>query len=147
LELEKLLIKCQYLDGLYLSIEEENCENLFETLAKFSPNNLFRFKFEFKFQSNRIKRISLLSFKSLFHYWQGKHPMLLQTIGMSLNKSDEHSYLIDNYKYLEVIKKYDDIELGKNNFKDFEWIKKPMPFHETSFDDNMANRVRRIYFV
>ncbi|CAG8721000.1 uncharacterized protein OCT59_016092 [Rhizophagus irregularis] len=146
LELEKLLIKCQYLEGLYLNIGEVNYEELFETLARCSPNSLFRFKFEFKFQTNRIKRITLKSFKLFFHHWQGKHPMLLQTIGMSLNKSEEHSYLIENYKFLGVIKKYDDIELGKNNFKDFEWIKQ-MPFHETSFDGNIANRARGIYLI
>ncbi|CAB5366346.1 unnamed protein product [Rhizophagus irregularis] len=93
-----------------------------------------------------LKRITLMSFKLFFHHWQGKHPMLLQTIGMSLNKSEEHSYLIENYKFLGVIKKYDDIELGKNNFKDFEWIKQ-MPFHETSFDGNIANRARGIYLI
>ncbi|RIA84307.1 hypothetical protein C1645_832457 [Glomus cerebriforme] len=134
LELENLLIKCQNLEGLYLILREEKCEELLETLAKSSPNSLFKFKFQLHkhnlynnnlgFQrrifNNIIERITLDSFKSFFYYWKGRNPicpMLLQTIGMNFNK--EYSYLIDTNIFLEVIKKYED---GRN-FDDFEWIK------------------------
>jgi hypothetical protein len=73
LELGKLLIRCQYLNGLYLSnyFNTFNFNNLFEILTKLSSIRLFRFKFDFW---HLIKSF----FKIIFDNWKDRHPILIQ---------------------------------------------------------------------
>jgi hypothetical protein len=117
-ELEKLLIKCQYLDGLFLIIDKNFHSNdwdyLFEVLAKSSPTNLFKFKFYF------IKTPKLESLKLFFDNWKGRHPMLLQTFPYN-GYWNELVDLTEKYKVEGTIKKYDH-GLNESTFEDFEWI-------------------------
>ncbi|RIA81212.1 hypothetical protein C1645_881730 [Glomus cerebriforme] len=124
LELEKLLINCQYLSGLYILVntmfDELNRDGdhmidwdyLFEILTKSSPNGLFKFKLYFD-ESPKLE-----SFISFFDNWNGRHPMLLQTI-----KLDFYEYfdLIEKYKDKGIVKKFD---YALHLFEDFEWIQK-----------------------
>ncbi|CAB5304543.1 unnamed protein product [Rhizophagus irregularis] len=75
LEFNKLLIICQNLIGLIIhdaSIEGLNWGKLFEILTNSSPNNLYKFKFEFNYYV-----IKLETFKLFFNNWKGRNPMLL----------------------------------------------------------------------
>ncbi|CAB5395253.1 unnamed protein product [Rhizophagus irregularis] len=115
LELEKLLIKCQYLNGLFFIIDSDdtiNWDKLFEILTKFSPNNLFNFKF---YSVNQIK---LNSLKLFFDNWkvEHKHPMLLKFFRMKI--VSEYVDLVESYKIEGVVKKFDHDLYGE----DFEWI-------------------------
>ncbi|PKC54823.1 hypothetical protein RhiirA1_476619 [Rhizophagus irregularis] len=116
LEFEKLLINCQYLNGLFLILESYNDQSniydgLLKILAKSSPTNLFKFKFKFCYNHN-FKSDSL---KLFFDDWKGRHPMLLQ---FALN--DDYDDLIEKYKAEGIIKRYD----NKASYDDFEWIEK-----------------------
>ncbi|PKY25507.1 hypothetical protein RhiirB3_440477 [Rhizophagus irregularis] len=74
-EFNKLLIICQNLIGLIIhdaSIEGLNWGKLFEILTNSSPNNLYKFKFEFNYYV-----IKLETFKLFFNNWKGRNPMLL----------------------------------------------------------------------
>ncbi|PKY40374.1 hypothetical protein RhiirA4_453730 [Rhizophagus irregularis] len=127
-ELEKLLIKCQYLDGLYILVDNTldgygsefsdkviDWNSLFEILAKSSPINLFKFKIYYQI-SPKSEFI-----KSFFDKWKGRHPMLLQFIG-NQNSCKNYFDLIEKYKAEGIIKKCDDAL--ENTFEDFEWIQK-----------------------
>ncbi|CAG8712472.1 20902_t:CDS:2 [Rhizophagus irregularis] len=127
-ELEKLLIKCQYLDGLYILVDNTldgygsefsdkviDWNSLFEILAKSSPINLFKFKIYYQI-SPKSEFI-----KSFFDKWKGRHPMLLQFIG-NQNTCKNYFDLIEKYKAEGIIKKCDDAL--ENTFEDFEWIQK-----------------------
>ncbi|PKY25684.1 hypothetical protein RhiirB3_440723 [Rhizophagus irregularis] len=111
IDLEKLLIQCQYLEGLYLVIEDKvdefNLNNLFKVLANSSPTNLFKFKFSFF-------EIKFSSLKLFLDNWKGRHPMLLQ---FGSDQLDEIKDLIEEYKSEGIIKNCD------YNFHDeeFEW--------------------------
>ncbi|RIA79727.1 hypothetical protein C1645_840068 [Glomus cerebriforme] len=109
-EFEKLLIKCQYLKGLYIIINDISYDwnNLFEILAKSSPPSLFKFKFNLCY----TYYIKLESLKLFFDSWRGRHPMLLQIYYL---KGVED--LMENYKSEGIIKKYDNWLHGKV----FEW--------------------------
>jgi hypothetical protein len=120
LELEKLLINCQYLNGLYFFINDMdymdymfNLDSLFEVLTKSSPNSLFKFKFNIYHWP-----IKLDSLKLFFDNWKGRRPMLLQFNKIKI--IEEISDLIEKYKIEGVIKKYDNYLYGE----DFEWIEK-----------------------
>ncbi|RIA91438.1 hypothetical protein C1645_875422 [Glomus cerebriforme] len=105
LELENLLINCQYLNGLIIVTnfyDMIDWDNLFKILAKSSPNSLFKFKF---YSYRQIKSDSL---KLFFDSWKDRHPMLLQTV---------NDYMTTNYKAGEIIKKR-----NKNYLEDFEWF-------------------------
>ena len=77
IELEKLLINCQFLNELAIDIIYESrifnsWVKLFEILVKYSPISLFRFKFYFHRKAN-LKDIKL------FHNnWKDRHPMVLE---------------------------------------------------------------------
>ncbi|RIA88657.1 hypothetical protein C1645_877231 [Glomus cerebriforme] len=114
-ELEKLLIKCQYLDGLCIIFEDNWDYNIivdwdyfFKVLIKSSPTNLYKFKFIYKWTPG------LDTIKSFLDGWKGRHPMLLQTQYL------ENLYLnlMAKYKVEGIVKKYDYMR----NFDDFEWI-------------------------
>jgi hypothetical protein len=116
LELENLLINCQYLNGLFILVDSQNFPNngnndLFKILAKSSPTNLFKFKFKFWF-SFIFESDSL---KLFFDNWKGRHPMLLQ-----LNDNYDSYHLIEKYKAEGIIKRYD----NEVYYDDFEWIEK-----------------------
>jgi hypothetical protein len=110
-ELEKLIINCNYLNGLFIIIDSLaafDWDNLFKILVKYSPNSLFKFKFYSYVSTN------LGSLKQFFESWKGKHPMLLQ---LSQVKNVED--LIVKYKKKGRVKKYNnnvDFDEG------FEWL-------------------------
>ncbi|RIA81213.1 hypothetical protein C1645_881731 [Glomus cerebriforme] len=118
LELEKLLIKCQYLKGLYIIFEDVwvnyyvriNWDYLFKILTKSSPTSLFKFKFYY------INAPELEILKLFFDDWKGRHPMLLQTM---LLKREDYYDLIKKYMAEGIVKKFND---NLYAFEDFEWI-------------------------
>ncbi|RIA84522.1 hypothetical protein C1645_832120 [Glomus cerebriforme] len=101
LELENLLINCQYLNGLFIRIREKEFDwnKLFEILTKLSPTNLYKFKF--KYYSHAGPKLEYL--KLFFDNWKDRHPMLLQ-----IKIPKDYSDLIEKYKAKGIIKKYDD---------------------------------------
>ncbi|PKY61628.1 hypothetical protein RhiirA4_486853 [Rhizophagus irregularis] len=108
LELEKLLIKCQCLNGLYFHILNLiGLDKLFEMLTRSSPTSLFKFKFDI------ISRelITPESFKLFINNWKGRHPMLLQISPYGCTD------LIDS----EVVKKFDYLRSNWSYSEDFEW--------------------------
>ncbi|GBB89799.1 hypothetical protein RclHR1_01660018 [Rhizophagus clarus] len=113
LELENLLINCQYLNGLYIITDNNiyvhniyDWDMLFEILTKLSPTSLFKFKFSYLVPN-------LNSLKLFFDNWKDRHPMYLQ-----LNKmSDIDDLMIENYKSEGIVKKFSNKILGD----DFEW--------------------------
>src|SRR5438045_1259532 len=93
-KLEKLLINCQYLNGLYIIIDNVkdglfNWDYPFEVLTRLSPTNLFKFKFNFYFKPKPE------SLKLFLDNWEGRHPMLLQTIQDDLWRLLDCNYNID----------------------------------------------------
>ncbi|CAB5304874.1 unnamed protein product [Rhizophagus irregularis] len=106
LELEKLLIKCQYLNGFYFHILNLlDLDKLFEVLTRSSPTSLFKFKFNI----TSHEQITLVSFKLLINNWKGRHPMLLQ-----IYPCESTDYLFDS----EIVKRFDYLQI---NSEDFEW--------------------------
>ncbi|GBB88548.1 hypothetical protein RclHR1_15090007 [Rhizophagus clarus] len=133
LEFEKLLINCQYLNGLYIIIENDiwfddgdhtfNWNLLFEALIRSSPINLFKFKFYF-YEAPKLKSLELF-----FDNWKGKRSMLLQTIqdcdwGVCFEFGMIYFELIKEYKAQGIVKKYNHSNLLDESifFEDFEWI-------------------------
>ncbi|CAB5305448.1 unnamed protein product [Rhizophagus irregularis] len=95
-ELEELLIRCQYLDELYLfDYDGIDLNNLFRILTRSSPTNLFKFKFSFS-------QIDLDSLELFFENWKGRHPMILQFV----RQTEDIEVLIEKYKSEGVIKNY-----------------------------------------
>uniref|UniRef100_U9UJY7 F-box associated domain-containing protein n=1 Tax=Rhizophagus irregularis (strain DAOM 181602 / DAOM 197198 / MUCL 43194) TaxID=747089 RepID=U9UJY7_RHIID len=87
-ELEELLIRCQYLDELYLfDYDGIDLNNLFRILTRSSPTNLFKFKFSFS-------QIDLDSLELFFENWKGRHPMILQFV----RQTEDIEVLIEKYK-------------------------------------------------
>ncbi|GBC00552.1 hypothetical protein RclHR1_00390006 [Rhizophagus clarus] len=128
-ELEKLLINCQCLNGLYI-FNDNFMENvfdwdyLFEILTTSSPISLFKFKFGF----GSSKPIKLESLKKLFDNWKGRQPMLLQLSNISdsyycINIEDMKIYidLIKEYKLEGIVKNYNNDWYGRT-YKGFEWF-------------------------
>ncbi|GES74633.1 hypothetical protein GLOIN_2v1783316 [Rhizophagus clarus] len=107
-ELEKLLTRCQYLNGLYISMDRcvmfDWDDKLFEILTKSSPNNLISFIF------NSSKLPPLESLKLFFDNWKGRKPMLLQIISYE----DVDPDLIEKYKAEGIIKEYNRVMMGYN---------------------------------
>jgi hypothetical protein len=117
-ELEKLLISCQYLNGLYIlvsSIQDRVfCwNNLFNVLTKSSPSNLFKFKLH----CNVPPKSEFL--KLFFDNWEGRHPMFLQLIS-DIMFSDLMT--IESYKEKGIIEKFDYGNWWNQKTEDFEWI-------------------------
>ncbi|GES93945.1 hypothetical protein GLOIN_2v1878750 [Rhizophagus clarus] len=125
--LEKLLINCQYLNGLVIipSLEESLFFwiKVFGMLIQFSPIGLFKFKFYVL----HINSFSQLQFLNLFFdKWKGRHPMLFQTVQMHINHSkllEKVFKKIKKYKAEGIVKTYEN-DLHGNNYEEFEWIKK-----------------------
>ncbi|GBC00140.1 hypothetical protein RclHR1_03760004 [Rhizophagus clarus] len=135
LEFEKLLINCQYLNGLYIILCNYknfgtdalfNWNLLFKVLVESSPTNLFRFKFHF------IETPKLESLKLFLDNWKGKHPLLLQTSQLAdelsdyiiFDKTSIYFDLIEEYKIQGIVKKHSHNNLmwQRFTFEDFEWI-------------------------
>ncbi|RIA86993.1 hypothetical protein C1645_778265, partial [Glomus cerebriforme] len=122
LELENLLMKCQYLNGLVINIFENNpdWDNLFKILARSSPINLFKFKF------SSFKTLKLESLKSFFDNWKDRIPMLLQAnpycfyYSLFINKEQQQQLtnLVKKYIKKGIVKNYD---LDWHIDEDFEW--------------------------
>jgi hypothetical protein len=100
LEFKKLLIECQYLEGLMISLKSYDWDNLFEILANFSPTSLFKFEFFLSYYHLKLEFL-----KSFLDNWENRHPMLLQFTKPPENHSalDE---LLEKYKKKGIIKKY-----------------------------------------
>ncbi|RIA84116.1 hypothetical protein C1645_832740 [Glomus cerebriforme] len=118
-ELDNLLINCQYLEGLYIltndNIYADNIfdwDYLFDILSKSSPSNLFKFKLDYD------EGPTLEQLKLFFDKWRGRNPMLLQT-NQYLACWNKLLDFMDYYKAEGIVKKYD---LCESNFDDFEWI-------------------------
>ncbi|RIA84519.1 hypothetical protein C1645_879876 [Glomus cerebriforme] len=120
LELEKLLINCQYLNGLYIHISNmTDVDRLFEIITKSSPANLFKFKFHSI--SSGLSKFKSESLKLFFDNWKNRHPILLQTIKVFISRNVNN--LIEKYKASGIIKKYDN-DFQDITFDEFEWIQK-----------------------
>ncbi|RIA95090.1 hypothetical protein C1645_873039 [Glomus cerebriforme] len=122
LEIEKLLINCQYLDGLIINVDrcekEFDWKKLFEILTRSSPPSLFKFKFYI----HRYRTSKFESLKFFFDNWSGRHPILLQTVHRFIMLR-EYIDVIQKYKKEGIVRKYDNVANG-NTFDEFEWIKK-----------------------
>ncbi|GBC05626.1 hypothetical protein RclHR1_06320004 [Rhizophagus clarus] len=122
-EFEKLLINCQYLDGLIIILKKKydlefNCNKLFEILTNSSPIGLFKFKFVF-FQHFQLESLNLF-----FDKWKGRNPMLLHTVPMYSNMNlEKYFVLVEKYKAEGIVKQYEN-DLCGDSYEEFEWIKK-----------------------
>ncbi|CAB5304851.1 unnamed protein product [Rhizophagus irregularis] len=116
LELEQLLINCQYLVGLYFfAIKTFDWDELFKVLTISSPTSLIKFKFNNILSYGTIK---LESLKLFFDNWKGRNPISLQFD--SYNGCSDLIDLIGEYKLEGIINKFDHLH-GSNYFEDFEW--------------------------
>jgi hypothetical protein len=117
LELERLLISCQYLNGLYIivsNIQDRMFQwnKLFEILTKSSPTSLFKFKF------NSYEPPKLESLKLFFDDWKGRHPMFLQLISEEMIDLN----IINRYKEEGIVKKFYYDYWWNQRTDNFEWI-------------------------
>ena len=102
------------MNGLVIEvINDINWDNLFRILTKSSPTSLFKFKF-FCTLGEAPK---LESLKLFFDNWEGRHPMLLQILRITLVDTIYFD-LVEQYKTKGIVQKYD----NQHNFEDFEWI-------------------------
>ncbi|EXX65104.1 uncharacterized protein OCT59_029429 [Rhizophagus irregularis] len=125
-ELEKLLIDCQYLDGLNINVYNDETifdwNYFFKVLYESSPTNLFKFKFSF------VNTFELESLRLFLNNWNGRHPLLFQTIQYSswgINNVLKRSYfdVINLYITQGIVSLYTHAPVEKYDFKDFDWIK------------------------
>ncbi|RIA92880.1 hypothetical protein C1645_820071 [Glomus cerebriforme] len=107
LELEKLLLNCQYLNGLSIILDYDNTIDwivLFQTLAKLSPVNLFEFKF-CSDHFNYLRAPKIESLKLFFDNWKGRHPLILRFNNSNMSKN--YFDLIEKYKAEGIIKTFE----------------------------------------
>ncbi|GBB88054.1 hypothetical protein RclHR1_01460004 [Rhizophagus clarus] len=116
-EFEKLLIKCKYLDGLFILITDDTDDwtDLFEVLTRSSPSGLYKFKFYFYVAP------SSESLRLFFDNWKGRHPMLLHVVPDSIYAGYIDIDMINEYKQEGIIKIYEEDIFG-DIYEDFEWI-------------------------
>jgi hypothetical protein len=121
LEIENLLIYCQFLNGLVINVHDNLnrrfvWEKLFRILVRSSPISLFKFKF---FNSSIIR---LVDMKLFLDNWEGRNPILLRISSPSkyFIKVDMDDLLV-KYKAKGIIKDYS-IGIGVNNRENFEWV-------------------------
>ncbi|GBC00717.1 hypothetical protein RclHR1_03950013 [Rhizophagus clarus] len=101
LELENLLINCQYLDGLYILTKNSlEWDDLFEILVKSSPKSLYKFIICFYYYKFKLE-----SLKLFFDNWKGRQPMILRLIQIT-KFGTEHKNLIEKYKSEGVIQEF-----------------------------------------
>ncbi|CAB5305845.1 unnamed protein product [Rhizophagus irregularis] len=111
-EFEKILINCQYLDTLFIIIDNLYYWNfLFDVLTKSSPIGLFKFKFNLIFDSFYIP------LKPFFDNWVGRCPILLS---FDMTTAEHMEDLLKEYEDKGIIENYsnlcdddDGFELGK----------------------------------
>jgi hypothetical protein len=122
-EFESLLANCQLLDGLILEIDEDinnefKWDEFFLILAKSSPINLFKFKFNF------YNTIKLNDIKLFFDNWKDRNFILL-SVGYSnycnMHLRQQLQELIENYKAKGIVKKYSIKYCSYSFDDDFEW--------------------------
>jgi hypothetical protein len=118
IEFEKLLIRCQYLNGLYILIDDVQdrefyWDNLFETLTKSSSSSLFKFKFS----SRKLPKLE--TYELFLDNWKGRRPMFLQTFSSTINTDLE---TIERYKERGIVKKLVHYFWWEQTTEDFEWI-------------------------
>ncbi|GBB88148.1 hypothetical protein RclHR1_14690003 [Rhizophagus clarus] len=95
LEIENLLITCQFLNGLHI-INQSNIgwDSLFKILIKVSPIRLYKFYFE---NNGPIKLLESLKF--FIDNWKGRRPILLRLAYTMYTKKDaETENLLEKYK-------------------------------------------------
>jgi hypothetical protein len=93
-EFEKILINCQYLNQLFIIVDNLfEQQELFEILSKSSPTSLYNFILH-----NLSIPINLKSLKLFFDNWKGRHPMFLHF-------SFDHGRCFD-YDLIDLIKEY-----------------------------------------
>ncbi|GBC03965.1 hypothetical protein RclHR1_05420009 [Rhizophagus clarus] len=105
-ELEKLLIKCQYLNGLVVIIfeNEPDWDNLFKIFVRSSPISLYKFKF------SSFRTLKLETLKFFFDNWKTRHPILLQTNSLyslyntNTEKQQQINDLVKRYKTKGIVK-------------------------------------------
>ena len=121
-ELKKLLINCQYLNGLVIGsyCKKFNWDYFFESeiLTVLSPPSLYKFKFI----CNGYKLIELESLKLFFDNWMGRHPMH--------GDVEKDSDFIEEYKAKGIVKLYN--LCYRDVYGDFEWVQKMS--EESEFD-------------
>ncbi|GBB84524.1 hypothetical protein RclHR1_01110009 [Rhizophagus clarus] len=119
-ELEKLFIKCQFLDGLILnssSREILNWAGLFNSLTKSAPASLYKFKFIFN------DDVPLDTFSSFFDNWKKNRKdskSILLKMFYRMDFSQDYVKLFNDYKRKEIIKMFSN-DPAKFFFDDFEW--------------------------
>ncbi|PKY26394.1 hypothetical protein RhiirB3_441686 [Rhizophagus irregularis] len=106
LDLEKLLIKCQYLKilGIYYIVEDEfmNWDNLFNILVTSSPLSLHKLKIIYPVNQPELK-----SLKLFFDNWEGRKPIsLIISIKGDFIRKKQLNDLIGNYKSKGVVKDF-----------------------------------------
>ncbi|CAG8523413.1 3043_t:CDS:2 [Rhizophagus irregularis] len=94
----------------------------FKVLYESSPTNLFKFKFSF------VNTFELESLRLFLNNWNGRHPLLFQTIQYSswgINNVLKRSYfdVINLYITQGIVSLYTHAPVEKYDFKDFDWIK------------------------
>ncbi|RIA99782.1 hypothetical protein C1645_811153 [Glomus cerebriforme] len=109
LELEQLLINCQYLYELHfveyslLIRDGINWDNVFEILTKSSPASLFEFIFYFNFLPGCD------SLKLFLKNWKGRHPMIIKLsyLGIIWDGQSEYINLLKEYKAEGIVENYE----------------------------------------
>jgi hypothetical protein len=128
-ELEKLLIKCQYLIGLYIATDNSivwkvdyygsdvsfDWDYLFKILAVSSPISLFKFKLQF-FEAFKFE-----SLKLFLDNWKDRNSMYLQTFLRDITGIEKMKcFDLTEYKVQGIIKYYSHTLGANNNFEEFE---------------------------
>ncbi|GES93943.1 hypothetical protein GLOIN_2v1878750 [Rhizophagus clarus] len=126
INLEKVLINCQYLSGLNIVIYKYDFDfdwkKLFIILTKSSPIGLYKFKF-YIFHDKSLSRLNSDSFNLFFANWKGRQPMLLQTVPIySCISFKKYFNLIETYKAKGIVKKYEYVKHENIYYEEFEWI-------------------------
>ena len=124
LELEKIFINCQHLNGLVISnsdyVNKVDWDSLFKILANSSPTSQFMFKLD------SLETIKLEFLKLFFDNWKGRQSMLLQTVysrrSYANGDIDNYFSLFEKYRAKGIIQKYDCDSEQETYSDDFEWI-------------------------
>jgi hypothetical protein len=120
LELGKLFINCQCLEGLMLNSsprENLNWVELFNSLTKSAPPSLYKFKFIFNGD------VLLDTFRSFFDNWKKNRKdskQILLKIFYRMDFTQNHKDLFNEYKRKGIIKMFNH-DPAEFRFDEFEW--------------------------